>query len=134
MQVVALIHEEDGVYGASFRDFPGCTTVARSADEIVTKAAEVLAFHVESMAEDGLDLPRVRSLDEMRCDPAFRADAVGAILALIPYAPPSRAVRVNITIDESLLTRADRAAQAEGETRSGFIAAAVRQRLAIIRE
>lgn len=73
-------------------------------------------------------------MDELRRDPEFRADAVGAILALIPYAPPSRAVRINITIEESLLTRADRVAQAEGETRSGFIAAAVRQRLAVIRE
>jgi predicted RNase H-like HicB family nuclease len=47
MQVVALIHEENGVFGASFPDFIGCTTVARDLDAVAAKAAEVLAFHVE---------------------------------------------------------------------------------------
>ena len=47
MQVVTLIHDENGVYGASFPDFPGCTTVADSADRVIVKAAEALAFHAE---------------------------------------------------------------------------------------
>lgn len=134
MQVVALIHEENGVFGASFPDFPGCTTVADSADEIVSKAAEVLAFHIEGMVDDGIEPPKARSLEELRRDPAFGEDADGAMVALIPYMPPSRAVRVNVTIEESLLARADRAAEAEGETRSGFIASALRRRLADVRE
>jgi predicted RNase H-like HicB family nuclease len=134
MQVIALIHEENGALGASFPDFPGCTTVASSADEIVVKAAEALAFHAEGMAEDGLELPRPRSFDEMRHDPEFREAAEGAMIALIPYDAPSRAVRVNITIEESLLARADRAAQARGATRSGFIADVLRRELAAMRE
>jgi hypothetical protein len=40
-----------------------------------------------------------------------------------------RAVRVNITLNEGLLARFDKAAGAEGETRSGYIAQAVRERL-----
>jgi hypothetical protein len=43
---------------------------------------------------------------------------------------PGRAVRVSITMDEGLLARLDKAAGAEGETRSGYIAQAVRERLA----
>jgi predicted RNase H-like HicB family nuclease len=38
MQVVALIHDENGVHGASFPDFPGCTTVADNADRAIAKA------------------------------------------------------------------------------------------------
>lgn len=131
MQVVALIHEENGVFGASFPDFLGCTTVADSLDAIMPKAAEVLAFHVEGMVEDGLSLPPVRSLTQLRKDPIFREDSAGAIIALVPYAPPARAARINITLDESLLERVDRAAEAAGETRSGYLAAAARQRLAV---
>ena len=41
-QVVMVVHEEKGRYGASFPDFPGCTTVARDLDELYRKAAEVL--------------------------------------------------------------------------------------------
>jgi predicted RNase H-like HicB family nuclease len=131
MQVVAVIHEENGVFGASFPDFLGCTTVAGSLDVIIPKAAEVLAFHVEGMAEDGLPLPPVRSLTQLRKDPIFREDSEGAMIALVPYAPPARAARINITLDESLLERVDRAAEAAGETRSGYLAAAARQRLAV---
>ena len=130
MQVVALIHEENGVFGASFPDFLGCTTVADSLDAIIPKAAEALAFHVEGMIEDG-PLPAVRTLAQLRKDPIFREDSIGAMIALVPYAPPARAARINITVDESLLARVDRAAEAAGETRSGYLATAARQRLAL---
>ena len=130
MQIVALIHEENGVFGASFPDFLGCTTVADSLDAIIPKAAEALAFHVEGLIEDA-PLPPVRSLAQLRKDPVFREDSAGALIALVPYAPPARAARINITLDESLLDRVDRAAEAAGETRSGYLAAAARQRLAI---
>jgi predicted RNase H-like HicB family nuclease len=130
MQVVTLIHEENGLFGASFPDFLGCITVADSLDAIVPKAAEVLAFHIEGMIEDGLELPPVRTLARLRKDPAFRADSAGAMIVLVPYAPPARAMRINITLDESLLARVDRAAEAAGETRSGYLADAARRRLA----
>jgi predicted RNase H-like HicB family nuclease len=130
MQVVALIHEENGVFGASFPDFLGCTTVADSLDAIIPKAAEALAFHVEGMIEDG-PLPPVRTLAQLRKDPVFRQDSAGAMIALVPYAPPARAARINITLDESLLERVDRAAEVAGETRSGYLAASARQRLAL---
>src|SRR5712691_9821022 len=126
MQVVALIHEENGVFGVSFPDFLGCTTVADGLDAIVPKAAEVLAFHIEGMIEDGRELPQVRTLAQLRKDPTFREDSAGAMIALVPYAPPARAVRINITLDESLLARVDRAAEAVGETRSGYLADAAR--------
>lgn len=129
MQVVALIDEEDGKFGVAFPDFPGCTTVAGSIDEAVVKAAEVLAFHVEGLAEDG-PLPVPRTLAVLNKDRAFRSDAKGAMVALVPYDPPSKSVRLNISLDESLLIRVDKAAERAGETRSGFLAAAARKRLA----
>ena len=130
MQVVTLIHEENGVFGASFPDFLGCITVADSLDAIIPKAAEVLAFHLEGMIEDGLELPPVRTLAQLRKDRVFRADSAGAMIALVPYAAPARAARINITLDESLLARVDRAAETVGETRSGYLADAARRRLA----
>ncbi len=94
----------DGAYGVSFPDFPGCTTVADNLDAAVAKAAEVLAFHVEGLAEDG-PVPEPRSLAELARDPEFRADVKNALAALIPHHPPTRAVRVNITLEESLMER-----------------------------
>lgn len=80
-------------------------------------------------AEDG-PLPVARTIAQLMTDPRFREAMEGAMVVLVPYAPPARAVRVNTTIDESLLARIDRAAEAAGETRSGFIAEACKTRLA----
>ena len=92
MQVVALIHEENGRFGVSFPDFPGCTTVAESADAAVVKAVGVLAFHVDGLAEDG-PLPDVHTLSQLTAEPTFRKDSEGAIIALVPYAPVDRRPR-----------------------------------------
>jgi DNA end-binding protein Ku len=128
MQVVALIHHEGDAYGVSFPDFPGCTTVADDLDSAVAKAGEVLAFHAEGLAEDG-PLPHPRSLSKLKSDPDFCEDAKDAVLVLVPYEPPTRAVRINVTLEESLLARVDRSADAAGETRSGYLAAAARLRM-----
>lgn len=37
-QVVMTVHEENGRFGASFPDFPGCTTVAANPDALARKA------------------------------------------------------------------------------------------------
>lgn len=128
-RVVALIHEEGGAFGASFPDFPGATTIAGDLDTLYWKAGEMLAFHVGGMAEDSDEIPALRTLDELRKDATFREDAEGAMVALIDVDLPGKAVRVNVSIEEHLLKRIDRAAEAAGESRSGFLAQAAKARL-----
>ena len=127
--IVMLVHEEGGAFGASFPDFPGATTVSGDLDTLYRKAAEMLAFHVAGLVEDGDEIPRVRTLDELRGDPAFQADSAGAMVALVQVELPGRAVRVNISMEEGLLRRIDRAAEATGESRSAFLAQAAKARL-----
>ncbi len=128
-RVVMLIHGEAGNYGASFPDFPGATTGADDLDGLYRKAAEMLAFHVGGLAEDGEPVPRARSLEELRGDSDFVEDSRDAMIGLIEVDLPGRAVRVNISVEESLLKRIDRAAEAAGESRSGFLAQAAKARL-----
>lgn len=125
----ALIHEEDGIFGISFPDFPGCISTGTTEDEALRKGTQALYFHVAGMVEDGDLLPNTRSLAELRADPAFREDAEGAIVALVPFDVPGRAIRLNISLEERLLESVDRAAAAAGQSRSAFLAEAVRQRL-----
>jgi predicted RNase H-like HicB family nuclease len=117
-------------YGVVFPDFPGCATAGETVQEAATMAAEALAGHVEVMTEEDLPIPEPSSPDAPL--PEWLADAPGRTVAtvMVPVELPGRAVRVNITLDEGLLARLDKAARAEGETRSGFIARAVRERLA----
>lgn len=128
-RIVMLVHEEGGRFGGSFPDLPGCTTVAGDPDTLLRKAEEVVAFHVGGMVEDGLDLPAFRSLSELRRDATFGADSRDALVVLLDIDLPMRSVRVNITLDQGVLKRIDRAASAAGETRSGFLVAAAKARL-----
>ena len=127
--VIGLVHEEGGNYGISFPDFPGCVSAAASLDEAVARGAAVLAFHVAGMIEDSDALPRLRSLKELQSDREFRADAKGAIVVAVPFDLPGKAVRLNISLDEHLVEQIDRAAEAAGQTRSGFLAEAAKNRL-----
>lgn len=124
-----LIHEENGRYGASFPDFPGCTTVAEDPDRLVDKAVEVLAWHVATMAEDGVEVPRPRSLGELWDDSDFRRDRADAAYATqVDLDLPGRTVRINITAEESALERIDQAAKAAGESRSAYLVKAALER------
>ncbi|MCC6736553.1 MAG: type II toxin-antitoxin system HicB family antitoxin [Bauldia sp.] len=125
----ALIHEENGIYGVSFPDFPGCITTARAEDDAIRKASEVLTFHVAGMVEDGEPLPRLRSLTELRSDPEIIEELADAMIALVPFELPAKAVRVNISMDSTLLDAVDRAADAAGQSRSAYLAEAVRERI-----
>jgi predicted RNase H-like HicB family nuclease len=127
--VVALVHGKPGAYGISFPDFPGCIAGGETIDEAMHRGRDALDFHVEGMIEVGEPLPKIRDIADIRADPEYFEDFADAVVAVVDAELPTKAVRVNISIDERLLDRIDRAAQASGETRSGFIAAAARQRL-----
>lgn len=127
--VYALIHEEGGIFGISFPDFPGCISTGRDEDEVLRKGVQVLALHVAGMVEDGDPLPLIRDLAQLRIDSDFIEDSQTAIITLVPFEAPGRSIRLNISMDESLLEAVDRAASTAGQSRSAFLAEAARLRL-----
>ena len=127
---VGLIHGGKSGYGISFPDFPGCISSARSIEAVVGKGAEALRFHVEGMIEDGEVVPPPSSVELLRANPEFAEDFTGAVVVLVPMLPPrARAVRLNVSLDEGLLSAIDSAAEKAGVTRSGFLAEAARRML-----
>jgi predicted RNase H-like HicB family nuclease len=84
---IALIHkDDDSDFGVSFPDFPGAVTAARTLDEAVNRAGEVLARHVEGMAEDGEPIPPPSGFTEVI------KDYPDALPVLVPL-PLARTVR-----------------------------------------
>lgn len=131
MQIVALVHKDNESYGISFPDLSGCISAASSLDELLLDGKEALDLHLEMMLQDGEPLPEFRSLDALRADPEFAEDfATAELVTLLPVDIPGRAVKVTITMEEHLLMRLNKAAERQGYTRSGFIAEAVRRKLA----
>ena len=130
---VSLVLGEPGAYSVVFPDFPGAGTGGETIQEAMARAAEHLAVHVEGRAEAGLDMPELRSVDEIAADPELAEEVAEArFVALVPIEASGKVMRVNITVDESLLARIDKAAARLGESRSGFLAAAARARIAAL--
>jgi predicted RNase H-like HicB family nuclease len=124
-----ILHEENGVFGVLFPDFPGCVTGGESEEDAVRKADEALTFHVAGMVEDGESIPSSRGQKELWQDPDFAESVKDGVLFIARYELPKKAVRINISMDESLIEQIDRAAEHMGQSRSAFLADAARARL-----
>ena len=115
----------DAGFGVVFPDLPGCVTQGDTPQHAAEMTMEALSLHIESMVGDGDVLPDPSPPDAVPdwIDPS-ETEVVTHLL--VPVEIPGRSVRVNITMDENLLQRADRAASEQGMTRSGLLAEAVR--------
>jgi predicted RNase H-like HicB family nuclease len=127
--VIAIVHEEAGVYGASFPDLPGCIAAGDSLDEAMQRGAAAAAAYINSLIEDGEPIPVLRTLDQLKADPTFREDAEDGMIVGLPIDLPGKAVRVNVSLDENLVGAVDRAAERAGLSRSAFLAAAAKAKL-----
>lgn len=126
---IAVMHEENGVVGVSWPDFPGVITGADTIEEAARKADEALAFHIGGMIEDGDPVPVPRTRKQLFEDPEFVESIKDGVLLLTRFELPKRAIRINISMDESLISAVDRAASQLGESRSHFLAEAAKLRL-----
>jgi predicted RNase H-like HicB family nuclease len=78
---IALIHKEpDSGYGVSFPDVPGVITVADTLEDALVMGADALDFAFEDWPGE---LPKPRTLDELRHDPEFLESSTDAVVAAI---------------------------------------------------
>ena len=131
MRYVAFVHKDpDSIYGVSFPDFPGCIAAEETMEAALASGTEALAFHVRSMEADGEPIPEPTSLDEVKSDPKWAEERVGATYALISLVRDlGSTTRVNVSLDLGLLKALDAEAKQRKQTRSAFIASAVRKEL-----
>ena len=64
MQYLVIIEEGPSSYGAYVPDLPGCVAVGSTRAEVTQLIHEAIEFHIESMKEDGLGIPRPTSTVE----------------------------------------------------------------------
>lgn len=123
----AVVHKQRrSSYGVSFPDFPGCISAGDTPEEAFRSAEEALQLHVDGMVEDGEELPQPSSIEALYTSFAGQKVVVG----LVPVLVPAPTKRINISIDGNLLEAIDAAAQARGQTRSGFLSEGARTILA----
>lgn len=118
--------DEGSAYGATVPDMPGVNTAA---DELADLPALVQEA-VEAMF-DGEDVavPQPSAIERWQSARAYR----GGFWLLVEVdlsRVNARAVRVNVSMPESLLARIDRAASDRHLSRSGFLALAAEREMA----
>ena len=128
---LVLVEHDDAGFSVVFPDFPGAGTSGDTLEEALARAEDNLAAHIDGLVRGKLDVPRPRSVEELKADRDLTGDwASDPIIASVAAVLPEKAERININIDSGLLRRVDRAAEMTGETRSGYVAQALRERLA----
>ncbi len=120
--IALLRKEENSSYGVDFPDFPGCITGGESMDAAYKRAPEVLRFHIKGMLEDGEEIPKPTSLDDILADP----DNEGSVPFPVKV-PGPKTKRIDITISEDILEDIDAYARKHHMSRSAFLAHAAKQ-------
>lgn len=81
---VVLVDGKPGAYGVTVPDMPGCTSAGRTFDEALLRTAVAMRLWAEDAIADGEEMPKPRSIEELRADPEVaRALAEGTILATL---------------------------------------------------
>lgn len=114
--------DEDHAWGVVVPDLPGCFSAADSGiDEAIENAKEAIAAWIETVMDEGGDIPAPTRIEAHRANPEF-AGWIWAVAEVDPAILDDKAERVNITLPRRVLARLDARARAAGETRSGYIA------------
>ena len=132
MRYSVFIHKDpDSSFGVIFPEMPGCFSAGDTMDEALLNAIEALAMHVEGLEADGDEIQQPVSVDAILRDPRFAEDREGAIIASVPLIRDlGSTTRINVSLDLGLLDAVDGEAKRRKQTRSAFIASAVRKELA----
>lgn len=118
----AIIERASDGFSVFFPDLPGCVSAGDTVQAAAIGAEEALSGHLAVMIEHGDALPDPSDISAIERDP--EVDEVTRLL--VRGERPGKTVRVQVTIEEGLLARIDRAAS----NRSRFLADAARAMLA----
>lgn len=129
MYYPAIVDGEGKVWGARVPDFPGCFGGGASPEEAIADVTSALSEMAERMRAKGKPLPKPRPMKEVLKE--IRASGEKAYAVLVPLLiETGRTVRANISVDAGMLAVIDAEAKRRGLTRSSFLVAAAREKIA----
>lgn len=122
-----VIHKEkNSDYGISFPDLAGCISAGSTLEELNVMAREALKLHLDSMEEDGDDIP-APSTSYADIYEQYKDDEGFFGLTLISVAQKVKRVRINVSLPKDDLELIDTLADKHGLDRSGFLLLAAKK-------
>lgn len=126
---IAIHKDKDSDYGVTVPDLPGCFSAGSSMEEAIENAREAILCHVEGMIADQEPIPQPTTIEKYR----NKRDLKNAVWAIVPVdlsELAGKAIRVNVTIPERILSQIDGFAKKHGESRSGVLVSAAMEFIA----
>ena len=77
---IAIHKDPDSDYGVTVPDLPGCFSAGSTIDEAMLMAREAIELYLDTLIDDGREIPEPSSIESLRANPDF-ADAIWAIVA-----------------------------------------------------
>jgi predicted RNase H-like HicB family nuclease len=113
-------------YGVVVPDLPGVFSAGDTLDEALANAEEAILLGLEDYLERGEAFPAATDLAKLMKGKAGKAhrDWAWFVIDVDISKLSTKAVRVNITLPDRVLSSIDAYVGAHGETRSGFLARA----------
>ena len=65
MQYTVIIERSENSFGAYVPDLPGCVAVGETREEVRDLIREAIEFHLETMREDGEEIPQPSTSSEL---------------------------------------------------------------------
>jgi predicted RNase H-like HicB family nuclease len=126
IRYIAILEKEPGtLWGIYFPDLPGCITAAETAEQALDRAPEALRLWVEDALACREELPRPRTIEELRQDREI-SEALSEWNAAVVFSlsPEQEA------FDEQTLKAIDEAAERRGLPRTAFLRQTVLEKIA----
>ena len=116
---------ETTAWGVAVPDVPGCFSAGDTMEEAMGNARQAIEQHVEVLIEDGVQVPKPRTLAHWQANPEY-AGWVWAVVDVPVEKYLGPAEKINITVPRLVLARIDEYAKTRGMSRSGFLVEAAR--------
>jgi predicted RNase H-like HicB family nuclease len=65
MRYTVMIEQGETSFGVYVPDLPGCVAAAETRAEVISLIREAIAFHLETLREEGMPLPEPHSTAEL---------------------------------------------------------------------
>jgi len=124
------VHKDaDSAYGASFPDFPGCFAAADQLHALPAAAQEAVEAHFYGEIQP---IPQPSVPEDWTGDPPFQG-GYWMLVEIDLSRVNAKAVRLNVSLPQNLVTRIDAVAQARRLSRSAFLALAAEHEMQAMR-
>lgn len=121
------VHKEKGsAYGATFPDIPGCFAGADDIQALPRATQEAVEAH---FGADDDPIPPASTPEAWSDHPEYQSGGFWMLVDIDLGRVRSRAMRLNISLPESLVQRIDATARQRGQTRSAFLATAAEREM-----